>query len=81
MPLASSATVMSGGGVFTSVTSSGLRPAFSISASAYRWLMVPNDAAIFLPFSVARLPLSMPEPSRATSAMVASEPSLVALPL
>ena len=29
MPLASSATVMSGGGVFTSVTSSGFNPAFS----------------------------------------------------
>ena len=43
--------------------------------------MVPNDAAIFLPFSVDRFLGSMPEPSRATSAIVASEPSLVALPL
>ena len=50
MPLDSSATVMSGGGVLTSVTSAGVSPAFSISASAYRWLMVPNEAAIFLPF-------------------------------
>ncbi len=43
--------------------------------------MVPNEAAIFLPLRLARSPLSMPEPSRAMSAMVASEPSLVALPL
>ena len=32
MPLASSATVISGGGVLTSVTSFGVRPAFSSSA-------------------------------------------------
>jgi hypothetical protein len=44
-------------------------------------LIVPNEAAIFLPLSVARFLASMPEPSRATSATVASEPSLVALPL
>ncbi|MFK4509141.1 hypothetical protein ABIF81_004319 [Bradyrhizobium daqingense] len=43
--------------------------------------MVPKDAAIFLPFSVDRSPLTMPEPSRAMIAMVASEPALVALPL
>ena len=33
MPLESSATVMSGGGVLTSVTSFGVSPAFSSSAS------------------------------------------------
>ena len=43
--------------------------------------MVPNEAAIRLPFRLARLALSMPEPSRAISAMVASEPRWVALPL
>ena len=42
--------------------------------------MVPNEAAIFLPFRLFRSPLTMPEPSPAMSAIVASEPSLVALP-
>ena len=43
--------------------------------------MVPNDAAIFLPLRLFRSPLTMPEPAPAMSAIVASEPSLVALPL
>src|SRR3989454_8143605 len=77
MPLESSATVMSGGGVFTSVTSPGARPAFSSSARMYRWLMVPKEAAIFLPWSVFKS-LVIPAPSRAMTAIVASEPSLVA---
>ena len=55
-PLDSSATAMSGGGVFTRVTSCSVRPAFSITASAYRWLIVPNEAAIFLPLRVFRSP-------------------------
>ena len=43
--------------------------------------MVPNEAAIFLPFRVFRSPFTMPEPLPAMIAIVASEPSLVALPL
>ena len=43
--------------------------------------MVPKEAAIFLPFRLARSPLTMPDPSRAMTAMVASEPALVGLPL
>ena len=43
--------------------------------------MVPNEAAIFLPFRLFRSPLTMPESLPAMIAMVASEPSLVALPL
>ena len=43
--------------------------------------MVPNEAAIFLPFRLLRSPLVIPESLPAIIAMVASEPSLVALPL
>ena len=41
---------------------------------------MPKEAAIFLPLSEARLAGSIPEPARATTAMVASEPIRVALP-
>ena len=63
------------------VTSCGVRPAFSSSASAYRWLIVPNEAAIFLPLRLFRSPLAMPVPAPAIIARVASEPALAALPV
>ena len=43
--------------------------------------MVPKEAAIFLPLRLARSPFLMPDDSLAISAMVASDPSFVALPL
>ena len=43
--------------------------------------MVPKEAAIFLPLRLFRSPAAMPESLPAMIAMVASEPSLVALPL
>jgi hypothetical protein len=43
--------------------------------------MVPNEAAMRLPLRLWRSPGLMPEPSRATRAVVASEPRRAALPV